>query len=388
MLGRNFKLKLLDKKIENTTNISNIVVTAPQKQRYDNLDLMKCIAIILVVFVHFNSLSADIVKNISLTTYLNYFINAICSIAVPTFFIVNGALLLNKNYELHKHVKKTISIIVMTYIWAIITSISVMLINKVHISRHNIIINILSFQPGYTAYLWFLQALFVLYIFFPLIKNCYDNRKKCFDYFLIIVIIFSFIVPFIYVIDYFIQLFFQKPYLSELLSSVVHFSPVNGIYGYSIGYFMVGGILFSFREKLDTVKYKLISLIAFLVSLVLWFGYGVVRSLHDGNVFAITNTGYDSILILITAISFFILCLDYKNKGILGKLINLIGKNTLGIYLLHIIMGNILSKIQNSALFSGNLILNLLLTLINVNLCLGVCLLFKRIPFVKKLFTL
>jgi fucose 4-O-acetylase-like acetyltransferase len=43
---------------------------------------------------------------------------------------------------------------------------------------------------------------------------------------------------------------------------------------------------------------------------------------------------------LLIALSLFILLLLYKHRGIPGKIISLIGQNTLGIYFLHIIIAD------------------------------------------------
>ena len=63
-------------------------------------------AIYFVCFYHYNNLNIDFLSNPSISTYFNYFIRGIASTGVPLFFMVNGELMLNKDYDLKKHIKK------------------------------------------------------------------------------------------------------------------------------------------------------------------------------------------------------------------------------------------------------------------------------------------
>lgn len=369
-----------------TNNTLNSSQKEINKVRYEFLDLLKSIAIFLVILVHSNSLPSDFTNSNTFASYCNYIINALCFAGVPIFFFVNGALLLNKNFSLKNHYIKIIKIFILTYIWSIITFVVIILIDRSsnNMTKKDIIIGILSFKPGYTAYLWFLPALAILYMFVPLIKKIYDD-KEYFIFFLVIILIFSFGFPLLSSIDYLFSTLFHKQYLSIILSSLSLFNPFKNILSYPIGYFMVGGILFKNRNRLISTKLKILSIFMILLSIILWVSYGIFRSFQENKVYPITNTGYDSICALFFVISTFILCLNYKSQGILGDLISIIGKNSLGIYLIHIIIARLFFPIYNFPLFLGNIILNLLLTFFNLIICLFVCIILKRIPFVKKL---
>lgn len=349
---------------------------------------MKCVAIFLVVIYHFNSIPTDFIKNNSMLIYINYFFNTTWSTCVPIFFFVNGALLINKSFDLNKHIRKIIRIIILTFIWGMITFITLVLIHGEHLSRYEIISGILSWRQDHISYLWFLQAMVVIYIFFPLIKQCFDCNKKSFNFFMITIIAFTFGMVFLFMINFLVVLVFHKQYFNLVFSSLWVFSPVRGIYGYSLGYFMLGGLLFSIREKLRTKRYQIISIIAIPVSMLLWMGYGIAQSLQTEKIYDVAWFGYDSIFALIMVIAFFIISLNYKSRGIIGKLISIIGKNSLGIYLLHIIIGNIVRPLYSFPIINGNVLLNWILTLCLVLLSLGVCLLLKKVPVIKKLFSL
>lgn len=86
------------------------------KIRYKYLDLLKCIGIYMVCFYHFNTLNFDFLQG-NIKNYFYYFIKGIFSICVALFFMVNGALMLNKELNLKKHIKKILKLIILTYIW-------------------------------------------------------------------------------------------------------------------------------------------------------------------------------------------------------------------------------------------------------------------------------
>jgi hypothetical protein len=105
-----------------------------EKKRYDFLDILKAIGIYFVVIYHFNNLSSNILENNNITNYFNYFIKSIFSTCVPVFFFVNGFLLLNKPFDLKKHITKTIRILVISIIWQFITVFVLMMIRKEYFS--------------------------------------------------------------------------------------------------------------------------------------------------------------------------------------------------------------------------------------------------------------
>jgi Uncharacterized protein conserved in bacteria len=355
--------------------------------RYDYLDLMKCIAIFFVVIYHFSSISTDFIKNNSLDIYIDCLFYIILSMCVPIFFFVNGALILNKNLDLKKHIKKIVKIVLLAYIWGIVTYLLVMVSKGEHSSINVIIKNILSWKQSYINYLWFLQALIVIYLFFPIIKNCYDNNKSVFVFFMITILFFTFGKNFLSSINILLDFFFHKKYLKLFIDSFNVFNPVSGIYGYSIGYFMLGGILFYNRNKFTANKYKIFASFCFIISLVLSMGYTIIRSLNSGKIYDVVWYGYDTIFTLIMVISFFILCLNYQKNGFIGNIIETIGKNSLGIYLVHFALGKVISPIYYNVLKCNhnNVFADLLLAPIIVFLSLFICIILKRFPILNQL---
>jgi surface polysaccharide O-acyltransferase-like enzyme len=347
-----------------------------ENHRYESFDLLKGIAIFLVVLYHYNNLNTDIINNPGIETYLNYSMRAFLSVCVPIFFFVNGALMLNMRFDLKKHIYKTMTIIVVSVIWAVITMLILMPIKGQFFSVLEIIKSIWELKIGWVNHLWFLQAIVVIYIFFPIIKVAYDNN--------------------IQVLYFFLAVIFIETFGNTLLINIASLSIGNkdgfnffngynafaGIRGYAIVYFIIGGLLFKYKERL--LKYFIASFFIIPASIALLTVYGCIMSVDK--VYDITWNGYDMIPTLFIVISLFTISIQYKSNKI-GYLIETIGKDSLGVYLIHRFWGsafiNIFKQFNLHDIFSSVIfsLIILLLSFITVYII-------KKIPIVNKLVTL
>lgn len=362
-----------------------------KKNRYHYLDLVKIIAIYLVCFYHFAEINFDITTSNAMSTYINYFIKTLLSACVPLFFIVNGALILNKELDIYMHIKKTIRLFILTFIWGVILLSSYGVIMGDSYSVLGFIKSLVTWKEGRLNLLWYLQTLTCIYILFPIIKSVYDNKdKNILRYTAIIIVIFTFGISFLNMILDVIQILVLGGLKFDGLINLIldKFNPFKGFYAYSIVYFIMGGIIFQKIED-NTQKVSNTKLILFpITSALILFLYGVIVSLNTRNLCDISWNGYDSIMTLIISISIVIICfkLEYKIKN--TKLLTVIGSNTLGIYLLHGIVGRFLKPFFISLPISGNLIFNIIYIFIFMMITLGIVLILKKIPLVKELFKL
>ena len=60
------------------------------KERFENIDLLKALAIYFVVIYHFNIIPINVIEPDSCWNYFNYYLKSILSTCVPIFFFVNG----------------------------------------------------------------------------------------------------------------------------------------------------------------------------------------------------------------------------------------------------------------------------------------------------------
>lgn len=358
------------------------------KERYEYIDLLKAIAIFFVVMYHFNNLTINFLENQNTISYCNYFFEAILSTCVPIFFFVNGALLLNKDFYLKKHILKLITIILLTIIWGIITLLILMPIKDQYMSLFEFGKSLALWKAQWINHLWFLKAVVVIYIFFPLIKKTYDSESNSLYFFLVVAFIMTFgnvlLSNCVNILEYIIG----KNYLKANANFFGEFNAFKGIYGYSIVYFILGGLFFKYKGKFYDRKWRIISIFAIGVSMVLLTLYSVLMSRSNGEIYDIVWYGYDSIPTLCMVMSLFILSLKYKINHKLLNIISITGRNSLGIYFIHVIWGNLFLKYFKRLPYSGNIATNLLFGLLVLLISLLTVLLLKKVPIVKKLFAI
>lgn len=100
--------------------------------------------------------------------------------------------------------------------------------------------------------------------------------------------------------------------------------------------------------------------------------------------------GYDTIMNLIMSSSIFVFCFKLENiivrKNHLRKVIQIIGNNTLGIYLIHALVGNVFRKYYIAFNLYENIFINIAYVLIIIITSLLITLFLKKLPLIKELF--
>jgi surface polysaccharide O-acyltransferase-like enzyme len=297
-------------------------------------------------------------------------------------------LLLNRNeIALKKHVKKIFKIIFLIIVWSAISFIWMSWIRKTTFSPYELLKGLWVLRFNYTNHLWYLCTLVSLYIFYPLIHTTFHANMKVFYFFLGSVIVFtlgntlagqlgtliSFFTNSYSAVDFHIN-YWQSCY------------PFNEL-GYVIALFMLGGLLYRYRSFFNNRKWRQIAICALFVSLLVLSFYGVVDSIRKNKMWDNVWYGNDTFMTLINVVAIFILSINYHQKGIAGKIIHLIGKNTLGIYLIHILIGYLFLPLYRSFEISGNLLFNLAYALFLLLISLVAVLGLKKVPGVRYLFS-
>lgn len=361
-----------------------------QKKKYDQIDLLKAIAIYFVIIYHFNQISIDFISDGSIYSYLNYYFNSILSVCVPVFFFINGLLLLNKdNIDLKKHILKILKIVAITIIWGAITLICLNLIRNEPLSIAQYIIGSYYLIQEWNNHLWFLGALIVIYIFYPLLFNAYKTNIKIFKFTLICVLLFTFgnvICGNLFTIISFLTNKFSNSNLMVNYWGI--YNPFSGIYGYSIGYFMLGGIIFKYKEQFNNKNYRYVSIGGIIFSMLLLSIYGIIVSYRQNEIWDLVWYGYDTIFTLLNVIFIFILTLNYQSKGKLGVFIRIIGENTLGIYFIHVMVGDLFKNFFSSYEISSLVVINMIFAFFILITSLLITFFLKKIPILRFLVSL
>lgn len=355
-------------------------------KRIPHIDLLESLAIFFVILYHSNNFAKlytiDIIQDSSVLTYIQYFSRTILSTCVPLFFFAHGYLLFKKDFNLKKHIHRTIRLIVLILIWAIILMPLYMLIAGDPISVKAVIHNILNLD---VPYFWFLEALLCLYIFFPALKALFDSNKKAFIAFIIA----AFILTFGFVIGNQLLSITGKlihhPLGNLEYPFLTYFNILHNNFGYSFVYFCVGGLAFAYEDKIRSIaakKRNIISIIGLLISCLLLFVVGVTITKSNGEIWDVVWNGYDTIFTFCNVIFIYTLSLNYTHDN---SFIRTISSNTLGIYLTHALLvrttGGWVGKVNAFCNFPSCV----LYALIILCVCLLGCCIIRKLPVIKNL---
>ncbi len=365
--------------------------------RYIYMDILKFIAACMIVAIHFScaGINFEYTEILSFNILKKMMVD-VCSIGVPLFFLVNGALLLNKDYNYKKILRKTAKLFIQFVFWSCITVFIIAKYNNIDLLQNGKIFftNQLLFGSGGmvdVSHYWFIRVLICIYFFYPFIKHCYDNRKEKDSYFYIFLIILAFFSLIIPLFTFFAKMFPSIRIID--LSNLYEFFPLNYPIGTMMLYFIVGGLLQNNLEKIKRIKFIYI-IIAFILSLVMLEFDWYISSSYNGSTIRGVYTPYNSLPVMIMCISIFIIIFKINEKikfpKFIENFISTIGNNTITIYYLNWILGyTLMPKIIEILIlnyhFTYGVWFNLLRTIIIVVICGYFGKLLGYIPIIKKI---
>lgn len=346
-------------------------------KRIDELDLLKTIAIIMVISQHIPLYNCDFFNG----GYVVQYLFKLLSEGVPLFFAINGFLLLKKeNFDIKRHYKKVVKMILLVFIWEIILITVGMMFDGTKFNP-GLVLD-LFFRGGldssiYTSHLWFMQALIAIYCIYPLIWDAYHYNYDLFKIIFIILCIFTLVNGTIELIS---NLFSYDGYLKMIgyIGSYIDRFGLVVNYKWQLFYFCLGGII---AENMDTISEKKILLIVFgVISWILSFVYAYFISIKTNMLFnEYFNT--KTVFMAVIVVGWFALFVDYQANGILGKITTVVGRNTFGIYITHTYFIRIVGLYINDESF----ILRLLIVVITLIISHLFTLIVKKIPHLCKI---
>ena len=355
-----------------------------QSQRYHHIDLMKVLGIWFVVIYHSTLYDYNWLERPVLLYYIRYYLRTILSTCVPLFFFANGYLLLNKPFELNKHIKKTVWMMALTVIWGSIGLLAIMPIENHFFSVGQFVENLVMFRPiGWINFLWFMGALVTIYALFPLIKHAYDTKKSLFNYFVLMVTGFTFVYVFVKYAAIIAAYLTDIESFSTFVCIVDQFNPFRGTWGYAFVYFCIGGMMRGKEDVLRRLKHRRkLATLALGLNCSLLFALGIFFSIMNDSQWDVVWDGYDTVFTLVNVICIFCLCLDYKGNL---RFIETVSDNTLGVYFIHKILIHLTIKyvvrIPSACTWIGNIVYALLV----VAVCVVITQRIKRIPVLNAL---
>jgi surface polysaccharide O-acyltransferase-like enzyme len=355
-----------------------LILSEPVPQSRIPADLIRTIAIVLVIVLHAAIETHPIVTEINQAeVYRWWTVNFYSSIArpcIPLFVLLTGSLLLTpeKTTEpLPVFFKKRWNRIALPFIfWAVIYFAWTYFINNGALTLSDVTVGLLN-APYY--HFWFLYLLVGLYLLTPILRvvASYAQRKTL-KFFLILWFIGTAVVPIF-------DLVFEGFSVSSQIFIIVDW----------IGYYLLGAYLLKVQVK------KLYLFIAVFIGF-LWTMVGTYYATwFFGGTTGYFFYDYMAINVVITSIALFMLLLSVPKTQLPSKprganrLIKAIGQNSLPIFLIHVI---ILESLQKG-LFGFTISINTinpaieipLITVVTLFSSLAIVLALKKIPFMKKL---
>lgn len=355
-------------------------------ERVAGLDLLKAIAILLVVFVHNNDIFIDFLSKPDVLTWLNYGCYSLVALCVPILFLVNGALVMNKPFDAKRFFLKTVKIAALTVIWGILTLAGLMLLHGDSFSVGGFLRDLWYWKQDYINHLWFLQTLVMIYLFLIVIIPAWQSRTGGFHFFLISLLVLTAGNALLLAGANVFQTLAKVEIIQGQFNFFNQFNPFTGSFGYSFAYVILGGWAFAERARFDSVRWRRIALIGFCISMLLLIGYGVLLSYEAGTRYIFGTWDYGSIFIFIATFCLFILSLGYSGGGWLGRVLALVGKNTMTIYLLHRFVSFFIWRYLYG--ISHMFVFGIAVSMVTVLLCALLGEVFRKIPGVRWLFSI
>lgn len=299
-------------------------------------------------------------------------IRAIAYCAVPVFFMITGATLIDyrETYDTKTFFKKRLlKVIIPLIIWSIIYFI-------INFFKGKFSINDLSFKFVFEYFFlvktnpifWFFVVIIGIYLAIPVISLIHqESRRKAFLYIIIITFVFNQFLP-----DLLYHLNLNYNY--DLKFPLTYSGWISFIF---IGYYI---------DKYEIVKkHRVIIYVLGIIGFLTMVVPTIFISYHKNESCSWFDEYYDAPCVLYSASVFLFFKSKINNNQIVTKIMpffNFVAPTTLGIYVLHIAIRDFLRYFYTYSYFG----MNLVLTLSILTICFIVVKIVQKIPGLRHIF--
>ena len=96
-----------------------------RERRWAYLDALKALAIFCVCLYHFPiGITGELTRLLTAGLLTQRFFRGLCSVCVPLFMMVNGALLLSRPFDARRHFVRCAQLFVSLYVWYLLTMVA------------------------------------------------------------------------------------------------------------------------------------------------------------------------------------------------------------------------------------------------------------------------
>lgn len=336
---------------------------------------LSVISTICVVYMHLCGFHG-MIPQYNFEWILSLFIEKVCFFAVPVFFMITGATLIDypKRYNLKTYVKKRINKTVIPWLaWGGVSFVYYLIFNFnliENLKLNKVVNGILNNE--YRSIYWFFPVMISVYICLPLFAYVDEAKKsKIFSYLIIVGMLFNIILPDINsVFNIGIDVPIKVPVVSEYLI------------------YVLTGYLISHNNTKNKNVERIIYASGIIALAIQIIGTGVLS----------LQLGYESKLFRETTILSYCYATSvfvfFKNKSEiimnnnkLKRLIEFMKNYTLPIYLIHQYANNLVQKILMMLGYSseGRVMYQLLGPVVAVTLSIFCTWIIRQIPVIKKI---
>lgn len=305
-----------------------------------SLDLLKALAILMVIFYHNGQVNPDSVADNLLMLVPNA--------AVPCFFMVSGALFFQRPFNMEKHLRRISRFYLTIVAWKAIYMVLYWHWGApVNDSLKELLSYLLLFQSlegvG-TAHFWFMDAMLTVMLVSPVLYLCYHNKDMGGEssfltghsqllLFLLAVLILFNQLPAIgnLVIRVLSQLTGRTPWNISPLGEV---NPFSFRYSNYFTYYLLGGLLMEYRDKFSLRTASLCTLLG-TVGL-LCIKYLQTGSFRWNGIYLESGYYWGSTMLLAAGLFLLAVRMTVREHSAAGRIARYAGAYTMGIFYLHI----------------------------------------------------
>ena len=311
------------------------------EKRIAYLDIIKTLAMFLVCYYHFQ-LSGDIAfsKNLSAMVVIRRLIMGMCSMGVPLFFMVAGAVFKKQDKNFNRCLKLLLGYMVWRFFTVIIISVynrGIVDINYICLLKD---IFLFKHESGVdTAHLWYIPCFISVYFIAQ-----FGELGGGIKYFIIV-------IGCIYFLSNDITAFLMPAMVDEWYfnDAIIRFMPFQKDVGIMLLYFLWGNVLHRNKDKLERISmmvWIVLGTVGVNVLCIEWYIRSKIQEITWDSVFG----GYGTFTTLCMTTGIFMICQNtdrlWRGK-FFHNLFCLVGRNTLSVYYLHWIFGyTIMGQIQ------------------------------------------
>lgn len=351
-----------------------------------SLDLLKGIAIIMVIFFHNIQLNPD--------GFLDNLFMLAANAAVPCFFLVSGALFFSRPFHLKKHISRMIRFYFVYTAWRILYLFFYVSHGApLDGSLRTLASYLFFFQtiPGVeTSHFWFMDAMLTVMLAAPFFHICWKEHRQLIPYLMGILFLFNQLLTAGNLFFAVVCPLIGKPALD--ISAFAEINPFSFRHSNYMFYYLLGAVLYEQKTADHTPQVLRSRFFAPLLILIGLGGLVMIKYLESGTFLwqgLHVTSGYYRISTMLLSCGAFLLIQrsPIQTNKLPAWFARTIGTSTMGIFYLHIPLIFLLRPSLFAKLSSCNgWLLNLAESLFIAFLAYGITFLGKKIPLFRIIF--